>query len=311
MNRRIWPFGIIYLIGAILAFIAVRNEGNEDEQERGSAWKRIPFANIKAISYEGDDLQVTLEPLHETLAWIHYKKGAEGKRFLSNQSEKLKMIWKSLDPIWAQKVIGKKGDLKLEDFGLHEKPASFRIDLKEGGTFDLQVGKRSFLSKSAFALDPGRQEVFLWSLDIIGLLSSAPQNLALLSPLSFADRPLESLTLRVDGRSLTWKSTTSGKWQRDEKTEDLDFAVWFEKLQKVAVDAYPSAEEEQKLPSAPILFDLTIREKGAGGTVYRSSVLSPEGTSYWLKDERFPSLLRLDAQRMNLLKADLEKLKSK
>lgn len=313
MKRRLWPFTLIYLVGAVLAFLAVRGDKNEDQNQWGKAWKKVPFESVKALFYQGEGLEITLEPLREDLAWIRYRKGDEDRRFLSHAADNLQIIWKNLDPIWAQKNIGKKSDLRLEEFGLDNPSSVFRIDRKDGGPIEFQIGKRAFLNKAAFVLDRESQDVFLWSLEVVGLLSQSPQKLALTQPLSFVDRPLESLTLALDGKTLEWTSKTSGKWLRGGKTEDIDFAVWFDKLQKVTLDAYPSTDESQKLASAGTLFDLSIKEKGAGAKVYQSRVLimtDDKGPSYWLKDERFPTLLRLDAQRMSLLKTELEKVKN-
>ena len=126
--------------------------------------------------------------------WITYSKPAAAKpdgtpgdpaaavneKFLAG--DKIKDILDSLNPLEAQRSLGKVDDKQAEEFGLKDAKEKFTVKSTSGASLTLTIGKQSYGSRNRFVRDEKDGRVLLINGDIVGDLSKA--NIRLFEPIS-------------------------------------------------------------------------------------------------------------------------------
>ena len=117
--------------------------------------------------------------------WITYSKPAAAKpdgtpgdpaaavneKFLAG--DKIKDILDSLNPLEAQRSLGKVDDKQAEEFGLKDAKEKFTVKSTSGASLTLTIGKQSYGSRNRFVRDEKDGRVLLINGDIVGDLSKA------------------------------------------------------------------------------------------------------------------------------------------
>ena len=142
--------------------------------------------NVVELTLSGGEAAVTaVRRQGDSKFWITYSKPAVAKpdgtpgdpatavneRFLAG--EKIKDILDGLNPLEAQRAIGKLDEKQAEEFGLKDSKEKFTVKASNGTTLALIVGKQSYGSRNRFVRDEKDGRVLLINGDIISDLAKA------------------------------------------------------------------------------------------------------------------------------------------
>jgi len=260
-------------------------------------------ADVMAQRREGDDK-----------FWITYTKtGTESatERFLSG--DKIKDILAALNPLEAQRSIGKIDDKQAEEFGLKEAKEKFTVKTNSGKTLTLIVGKQSYGSRNRFVRDEGDGRVLLVNGDMISDLSKANIRLfernLLGGPIEEANRAEARVGAKSKKFDHTKKDANGSRTWSDEgegAVANASYKSWFDKIDRLRLVSYATPEQatalEKQVPFLEVLFER--EQKGTEALTFLKSPAADQ-TEYWVKSSYLGGWAKLAANRMEPIEKDI------
>lgn len=208
------------------------------------------------------------------------------ERFLAN--EKLSELATALNPLQAERVIGKLEAAQLEEFGLKDKADVVTIKTNDGKVFTYYLGKKSYGSRNIFAMEEGGR-VFLIDGQGFENLQRADQRLFERRLLSLELGDVTHATVAAEGVARRLAHTQRDKdgqltWSDDEENADpkASYASWMDRISKLRLSGYAEQDQESQLAAMAPVLTVSYEKNGTvlDTLIFKKSSESP--ASYWL-----------------------------
>lgn len=316
MKVKILPYLIFFLASLVFAHLSAGPE--VDRNGADQEWLSIPKGSVSQIIFEGEGKKTTItkDPGSEHY-WVEATqtvKSPEGEkveadRFLAN--EKMKEVLDSIHSFRIGRVIGAAKDLKQEDFGFDKPSGSFEVKYGTDQAFKLTLGKRGFQSPDIFVLDESKQSILLLAKQFFAPFERAKVRLALVSPYHFSPDLISEASLNVGDKHMEFVKQGKGdskSWYARSKLDAPDeaFRNWLEKLLKMRIEGYASAEEKPVIEQMPLKFSVLVKSEKQEldlFSIYEDTRSAP--TRYWLRTRHIPLPVLIESSHVSTLLADL------
>ena len=282
--------------------------------------------NVVELTLTGGEASVTaVRRTGDNKFWITYSKAPVAKpdgtagdpaaalneRFLSG--EKIKDILDGLNPLEAQRAIGKLEDSQAEEFGLKDSKEKFTVKTTSGKSLSLVVGKQSYGSRNRFVRDEKDGRVLLINGDIISDLSKANVRLyergLLSNPIEEATKAEAKAGTKAKKFDHSKKDATGNRiWAEDVEnaTANASYKSWFDKLDRLRLMSYATDEQAASLDKeVPFLTVSIAKDEKSSDSLAFARTTSGDKTEYWVKSSFLGSWAKLAENRMEPIEKDI------
>lgn len=339
MRREIIIHGLFLASASAFTFWASQDAPEASSTEH--ALFGAAAASIANIRYQDLNQTVSVTP-GDGFYWIEVSSNAQNpatsnqgspanaqlnesktQRFVAGSQ--IEQFLKNLDPLIAERVIGKVEESKLGEYGIDDKSPRLEVFNKNGEKYELKLGKKAFGSSNRYAKYDNNGNVLLLRSTLVEGIESAPTKL--IERKLFKTEPSGMAGISVSRGGQTQKFYVSKPateesdpvWGRsqDEKGGDKELSAWINKFDKLRSKAYASAEQEKALgnqkPILTIEFESTakIQETVDFFKVKSTEIPNTDSSqeySYWAKIGRFMAFVSIDANRISAIEQDMGKI---
>ena len=334
MARDIYIYTGLFTASLGLAWWASTPQSSKDPERR--ALVSIAAGQIGKIEYQAPEVKVEIAPAEgPEKFWISTEKTIPATnpnnpaaptpskdRFLA--SAKLKDVFAQLNPLEALRTIGGVKDDALQEYGLKDTQKIFKIADRSGSeVISLAIGKQAYGTRNYYAMNTKDKSVLLISGDLLGDVEKADIRLYERTVTNIVFEEIQHAVITVGKKSRKLAHTRRDDkggliWTDDEVGTDAAKAdatkavasakSWFERLDRVRVVSFASAEEAAKLKDAPVIFEVSVDV--AGGTkdhfVYKKTPgTEAGGTDYWVYTDFLGAFAKVGATRLEPIEKDL------
>jgi hypothetical protein len=238
--------------------------------------------------------------------------------FLAN--EKMDELLKSFDPFQASRVIGKVDDKQLDDFGLKDKGEVWTIKDEGGKVWTLYLGKRSYGSRSRFAMEEGgrvilvddtgfenleRAPLRMYDRRIVGFESADPTKAVV--TIGDKGKTLEHSQRDKNGETL-WTDATPNAGPKASNDSFMD------KVAKLRLTAYADEKEAASLKAVKPFLTIGFEKNGTAldQLVFKKTGGEKPGDkpTYWVTTGFLKTYGKLVPSRMEPIEKDAPALVS-
>ncbi len=310
-------FGYIALLCVALGVAYLASNPADDKGEMANDWYSIKPDQIKSIRYEDPQVKTKIEPKD-----FGYWAEVEEKKKLPDGSEKteeeafkasgeMKPIEEELNPLVALRVVGSAKDQNLADYGLQEQNRKFVVEPKSGPALTLIIGKKSYGSREAFALDEAKQEVILISGNIVDQVKNARTRLYERDIVKAEDERIKKAEVTHQGKTVRWDHSERDQngallWRDDKEgaPAQASYRNWMDKIYKTKVMSFPSLEEQKRISSLQPFLVVTFF--GERGEIDKVSFFKEEGDKYYATSSSLKTWVAVNPSRITPIEKDIE-----
>lgn len=268
--------GYVALLAIALGVAYYASNPTEDKGDMAKEWFAVKPAALKAIRYNDPQVQVVIEP-RDFGYWVDVnekKKQLDGTEKDEHEafkaSQEMKTVEEGLNSFAALRVVGPAKAQNLADYGLDELDKKFVVEPKSGSPLTLAMGKKSYGSRDAFALDEAKQEVILVPGTLVDQVRNARTRLYERDIVKVEDDKVKKAVVELGDKTARWdhseRDQNGALMWRDEKEgspAQAAYRNWIDKVYKTKVMSFPSLEEQKKISSLkPFLVVTFLGERG-------------------------------------------------
>lgn len=177
MSRSVYVYAILTTLALVGAYLSWTHEPDADV-ETGVTIAPIASDQLESVVLERGEQTVVLEPRADELGeyvWVtsrekakekksegakeHESKEAKVKRREYKAGEAAEKVVEKMAPLKAVRKL--ETDAKLEQFGLDEPKATLTVELKDGETYEFDVGERTYGGHHYYVRDRRSGDLYL------------------------------------------------------------------------------------------------------------------------------------------------------
>ncbi len=299
----------------------------EDEAKEKYTVFKIDDKSIGDITYTADNIVAKVyKPAGKSRFWVTWEKkpkdkdkGNEPLHFVA--SDKINRFIESLDPLQAERLIGKVEEAKLEGFGLKEPEATLKITSADGkNNIDINFGKKSYGSSNRFALENRSQQVILVKSVDFDALETAQKKFFERKIFDQDYDDVSKAHLKAQEKSRTLNHDTRNDrgqlvWTAEgEEEAKKSYQSFMDKFKKLRITEFLEVSREQQLKDKPALLSVEFEDSGkviekikfikldAGQGL---SAQSQGEAEYWVYSDFLNAWARISTSRMAALEKDI------
>ena len=316
--------GYALLLAASLGYafyVTLPQEKNRSDQV---LWQKIDKGQISEIRSQTGDKLVSASKLPGVSNgfWIRQtaptsKDGADESSDVSfKANDRFKGILTYLNPLYALRIIGDPNDESMVEFGIKDSNRSFQVLSSSGAVLNLLIGRRAYSTQNLYALDKVRNKIIMIDGQQITSFEKARNNL--FERRLFEDEygDVSGAKLVVGSKELTLdhsKRDGSGalKWSQPGEAGVIkpSYESWMNKLQRVKVVRYATADEQQAISRATPVFSVELLKLGTAivRLNFRKSkdLKDPKKFDYWVLSSFLGKWAKVPGSRVNALEKDI------
>jgi hypothetical protein len=204
-------------LGTFLYFYEIKgSEKREKEKQAEDQVWNLEEKNIRQMDFIYPDRHITAVRKGEE-EWI-----LTAPRQLEADSDELNRVANSASNIRREKVI-EQNAADLNKYGLNPEKSSLKLVTKDGKEYTIDFGNDNPTGSSAYAMLPGKKEVFLVLSSVVSTFDKKLDDLRNHSVLSFKTQEVQSLNLKSPKGNLRLTKDSEDRW-------------WIEGADKIAAD---------------------------------------------------------------------------
>lgn len=269
MRKKLF-FNVVILI-VCLGFAYYASLPSKKREMSGKEWLRINSEEIEKVVYESKRLFLEVKSVDSERFWITHAIIGDGEKKVDSfkASKKINDLLKFMNPLWAIRDLGDVGNLDKKEFGLEGGAPLFRVILKDNRSYGFRIGKKSFGSKSLFALDINRNQVILINGYQIENLKKAKSRLFERKVIDIDMGDVKKAEIRTGEFLVHWDHSEKDKkgnlhWRKDEpgSSPDSSYNNWMAKIGKLRIIQYATSKETNRLSNEKPFLTISYLDSG-------------------------------------------------
>lgn len=311
--------GYVAFLAVALGAAYYASKPTEDKGDMAKEWFSVKPGDVKAIRYTDPQVQVVIEP-RDFGYWVDVnekKKQLDGTEKEEHEAFKasgeMKSVEEDLNPFMAIRVIGPAKAQNMEDYGLKELDKKFVVEPQSGAPLTLAMGKKSYGSRDAFALDEAKQEVILVPGSLVDQVRNARTRLYERDIVKVEDDKVKKAAIEFGDKTARWDHSERDQngalmWRDDKEgsTAQAAYRNWIDKIYKTKVMSFPSLEEQKRL--ATLKPFLVITFSGDRGEIERVTYVKEGEDKFYATSTSLKIWASVNPSRMTPIEKDIESI---
>ena len=306
-------FCLFIFSGSLALWVSQKNPNVSSEAVK---WITIPDNKIQSLQLDTNKEVINLEKDEIGGFWgtiaSKEKKDEEGYRFRCNKE--IRRILEGFNPLYARRIVGKGGDLKLEEFGFSETSTVLRVSLGDATKKEFFYGKRSYGSGNLYIRAGETDKVALVDSDIFDLLKRARSSLIernIWDRKIFDSMNQGKVTFGSKEIVIAKDSSSKDRWSAKEKNIDSKVLDnWVGNLNKLRILDYPNKVAQDALNKIEPVFSLKLSGGGEDQelSLYKFKADKDQKVSYWVKSSYLNGFGKVSFNRSETLEKDIKSM---